>query len=205
MFVVYLGALGLIAFVLTCAIAGLWLRHNPSKANAEKSSRVVQLLFFVGLGIPFLIGFFSPGLRHLDPLVGLQPLAFKTFFLVLGILLAIPGVYLMAVSNVLLRRQGSGANAFKLTQHIVEKDIYHFTRNPMSLGYYLIGLSIAFISGSMLLSLYVILGIIPAHLFALKYFEELELSLRFGNGYQQYKQSVPFLIPRLTARKQQSV
>ncbi len=67
----------------------------------------------------------------------------------------------------------------------------------MSLGYYLIGLSIAFLSGSTLLMLYVLLGIIPAHLFFLKFFEELELDLRFGETYQQYKRQVPFLFPRM--------
>ena len=107
----------------------------------------------------------------------------------------------MGVSNVLLRAVGSGANAFKLTQHIVEKNIYQFTRNPMSLGYYLIGLAIAFISGSTLLTLYVVLGIIPAHLLAIKWFEEMELELRFGEPYRQYRQAVPFLFPKLPARR----
>ena len=201
MVALYLGVVGLLAFILTVVIAGLWLKAHPSKVNAEKSSRIVQLLFFVGLGVPIVIAFFSPGLRHLDGLVGLKPLPIQPFFLVLGILLAIPGIYLMGASNVLLRAVGSGANAFKLTQRIVEKDIYQFTRNPMSLGYYLIGLAIAFISGSTLLTLYVVLGIIPAHLLAIKWFEEMELELRFGEPYRQYRQVVPFLFPKLPARR----
>jgi protein-S-isoprenylcysteine O-methyltransferase Ste14 len=193
---VYLGFLGLFAFLLGAAILGVWLRKNPTKENAEKSSRVVHFLFFAGLGVPIWIAFFFPGLRHLDGLVGLNPLPFQPFFLAAGILLALPGLYLMAVSNKSLRALGSGANAFRLTQRIVEKDIYRYTRNPMSLGYYLIGLSLAFLSGSTLLTLYVLVGIIPAHLFTLKFFEELELKLRFGESYQQYKQKVAFLIPR---------
>jgi len=43
------------------------------------------------------------------------------------------------------------------------------------------------------------LGIIPAHVFFLKFFEELELELRFDESYKQYKQKVPFLIPKLSA------
>ena len=69
----------------------------------------------------------------------------------------------------------------------------------MSLGYYLFALAAGFISGSTLLTLYVLLGIIPAHIFFLKFFEELELELRFGDSYKQYKQKVPFLIPKLSA------
>jgi protein-S-isoprenylcysteine O-methyltransferase Ste14 len=42
------------------------------------------------------------------------------------------------------------------------------------------------------------MGIIPAHLLFLKFFEELELELRFGDTYKQYKQKVPFLIPKLS-------
>jgi len=42
-----------------------------------------------------------------------------------------------------------------------------------------------------------ILGIIPAHILFLKFFEELELELRFGSSYLEYKRRVPFLIPRL--------
>jgi hypothetical protein len=37
---------------------------------------------------------------------------------------------------------------------------------------------------------------IPVHLFYLKYFEEYELELRLGPSYLEYKQQVPFLVPR---------
>ena len=69
----------------------------------------------------------------------------------------------------------------------------------MSLGFYLLSLSMAFISGSTLLTLAVLLGLVPAHLFFLKFFEELELGLRLGESYEQYKRKVPFLIPKLPA------
>jgi protein-S-isoprenylcysteine O-methyltransferase Ste14 len=180
MFALYLGLLGWLAFFLGTIILGFRLRRNPSKDNAEKSSRIMHFLFFAGLGTPFVIGFFYPGLGRLDGLVGLKPLPFQLILRIVGILFALPGLYLMGISNISLRALGSGANAFRLTQRIVEKDIYRYTRNPMSLGYYLLGISIGLISGSSLLSLYILLGIIPAHLFYLKFFEELELDLRFG-------------------------
>jgi protein-S-isoprenylcysteine O-methyltransferase Ste14 len=41
-----------------------------------------------------------------------------------------------------------------------------------------------------------LIAIIPAHLLYLIYFEELEVGLRLGPAYLEYKQSVPFLIPR---------
>jgi len=45
MIVLYLGLAGLLAFIMGAAILGLWLRKHPSKANAEKSSRIMHFLF----------------------------------------------------------------------------------------------------------------------------------------------------------------
>jgi protein-S-isoprenylcysteine O-methyltransferase Ste14 len=195
MIVLYLGLVGLLAFIMGAGILGFWLRKHRSTANAEKSSRIMHFLFFAGLGTPFLISLFYPGLTHLDELMGLEPLPWKSVFLIAGIILAVPGLYFLAVSNKLLRALGSGTNAFRLTKHIVEKDIYKYTRNPMSLGYYLFALGVGLVSGSTLLTLYVLLGLVPAHLFFLRFFEELELELRLGESYNEYKQKTPFLIP----------
>jgi protein-S-isoprenylcysteine O-methyltransferase Ste14 len=197
MVILYLGLLGLLAFVIGAAVLGLWLRAHPSKVNAEKSSRIMHFLFFAGLIAPGLITVFYPGLTHLDGLVGIKPLPWKPFFLIAGIILAIPGLYFLVVSNKLLRDLGSGANAFRLTKQIVERDVYNYTRNPMSLGYYLFSVSIGLMSGSTVVTLVVLFGVVPAHLFFLRFFEELELGLRFGEPYEQYKRKVPILIPRL--------
>ena len=199
MVVLYLVFLGFLAFALGVGILGFWLRKHPSKVNAEKSSCIMHFLLFAGLVTPSLVSIFYPGITHIDELIGLNPLPLKTFFLIAGIILAIPGLYLLGMSNKLLRALGSGANAFRLTKQIVEKDIYKYTRNPMSLGYYLFSLAFAFISGSTLATLGVLLGLIPAHIFFLKFFVELEIELRFGESYKQYKQKAPFLIPKLSA------
>ena len=112
MFVLYLILAGILIFVIGVAFLGVKIRRNPTKANAERSSRIAHFLFFAGLGFPILVSFFYPGITRLDGLTGLSPL--------------------------------------------------------------------------------------PAHLFFLKYFEEKELELRFGESYQEYKQQVPFLFPRFT-------
>ena len=195
MFVLYLGVGCLLLFTGGAAILGVWLRKNPSKTNAEKSSRIMHFLFFAGLGTPFVVSLFYPGLTHLDPLAGFEPLPWRPVFLIIGIIMMVPGLYFFAASNKLLRSLGSGANAFRLTKHTVATDIYRYTRNPMSLGYYLSAIGLGFISGSTLLTLYVLLGILPAHLFFLKFFEEYELELRLGESYKTYKQKTSFLFP----------
>jgi len=195
-FTIYLTLLGILSFAAGNLILGVWLRKNRTKENAENSSRVMHFLFFAGLVAPPIVGIFYPGLTHFDELVGLPSLPWKPFFLVLGIILAIPGLYFMGITNKLLRSLGSGANAFRLTKQIVADDIYKRTRNPMSLGFYLFAAALGFVSGSTFITLAVVIGLIPAHIFFLKYFEELELELRFGASYLEYKKSVPFLIPK---------
>jgi protein-S-isoprenylcysteine O-methyltransferase Ste14 len=190
--------LGSVAMALGAVVLGAWLRSHPSKENAEKSSRIMHFLFFAGQIAPPLVAAVYPGIGRLDELVGLLPLPLKPWFLLLGILLAIPGFYFLGVTNKLLRALGSGTNAFILTKRVVDDDIYKRTRNPMSLGFYLLALGTAFISGSSFATLAVALLVIPAHLVFLKYFEEKELELRFGDSYLEYKKSVPFLVPRLS-------
>jgi len=196
MFVLYLGLIGFLVFTMGVGILGFWLRKHPSQENAEKTSRIMHTLFFAGVVAPAVIMLFYPGLTGLDRLIGLTSFPSSSIFLVSGILFAFPGLYLLGVSNKLLRSKGNGANAFRLTDRIVQTDIYKRTRNPMSLGYYLWALSLGFITGSRLFTFVVLLGFIPAHIFFLKYFEELELELRFGEAYRQYKQKVPFLLPK---------
>lgn len=200
MIILYLILAGILIFVIGVAVLGVRIRQNPTKANAEASSRIAHFLFFAGLGFPILVSFFYPGITKLDELVGLSPLPTKTFFLAAGIIIGLPGLYFFVVSNRLLRSLGSGANAFRLTKLIVGNDVYRYTRNPMSLGYYLGAVGLGFITGSTSLTLVVLLGFIPAHLFFLKFFEEKELELRFGESYQEYKQQVPFLFPRFSGK-----
>src|SRR5687767_16020149 len=102
----------------------------------------MHFLFFAGLVWPPMIGLFYPGIIHLDEFVGFNPLSPKLPFLIVGILLLIPGLYFLGISNKLLRALGSGANAFRLTKKIVEDDVYQRTRNPMSLGFYLFALAL---------------------------------------------------------------
>ncbi|MBN8654241.1 MAG: hypothetical protein J0M11_00790 [Anaerolineae bacterium] len=196
MYTIYYTLIGIVAFFIAALVLGAWLRSHRTKADAEKSSRVMHFLFFAGLVAPPIVGIFYPGLARFDALLSLPSLPFKPFFLALGILLTIPGLYFLAITNKLLRSLGSGTNAFILTKRIVDDDIYKRTRNPMSLGFYLC--SLAFASSSTFVLLAASLSLIPAHAFFLKYFEELELELRFGESYLEYKKTTPFLIPRFS-------
>lgn len=197
MIVVWACIAGQVIFAGSALVLGAWLRRHPSKANAEWSSRVMHLLFFVLQNFLPLVLVFWPGIFQLDAAVGTAPLAPRTLWLVLGVALALPGLYLLGVTNKALRALGNGANAFRLTSTVVVDRIYGMTRNPMSLGFYLWLTSIGLMTGSTAFTLLVLLAIVPAHLTFLLGFEAHELPLRLGPSYEEYRRRTPFLLPRL--------
>ena len=137
MVVLYLGLLGLLAFFIGVGILGLWLRKYPSKVNAEKSSRIMHFLFFAGLGAPLLVGFFYPGFTHLDELIGLNPLPMKPFFLITGIIFAIPGLYFLGISNKSLRAFRSGRSLYGLRDRFPAVGHFHAVSHLRARGAHL--------------------------------------------------------------------
>ena len=197
MFTVVLQVLGWTAFVIGTLALGTWLRRHPSRVTAERTSRVLHFLFWLSFGVFGVIGAFYPGLTGYDKVVGIRSLPFRAVGLVVGGFLFLAGFSLTLVSNVALRRLGEGANAFRLTKRLVESDVYERVRHPMSLGFYLMCVGIGLMAGSTYITLGSLVGVIPGHIFYLKYFEEYELGLRLGQSYIEYKGRVPFLVPRL--------
>ncbi len=195
---------GIVVFTVGTLILGIILRQRPEKTFAERTSRVSHLLYWACLVVPGLLGFFFPGLTHFDGLIGVPSLPRRAAAVLIGLVLLLPGIYLSGVSNAALNRLGHGAAAFKLTKVVVQSAIYERTRNPMSLGYYLVAAGIALLAGSTYLTCVAFFLLIPAHAFNLKYFEELELELRYDESYREYKKRVPFLIPRFRSKLEAS-
>ena len=195
MFTIILQLLGWLIFIAASIILGAWLRKHPSKRGAERTSLILHSLFWAGVAPAIGLGFFYPGLTRFDAELGLTPLPQSSTLQLLGMTVSFIGVCLLLESNMALWILGSGANAFLLTKRLVAGGIYQWTRNPMSLGIYLIAIGIGLLVGSTYLTAGALLLFIPAHIFYLKYFEEYELELRLGEVYLEYKQKVPFLIP----------
>ncbi|UCF21540.1 MAG: hypothetical protein JSU87_09205 [Gemmatimonadota bacterium] len=196
-------ALGALIFLVGSLWLGSATRRRVDKNAAERASRVSHLLFWMALVLPGAIGAFYPGLTRYDELLGIPSLPARPFWLAVVVVLLLIGLGLMAVSNRFLIRTGKGAAAFLLTQELVIDGIYGRTRNPMSLGFYVACVGLGVIAGSTTLTLAVLSIIIPIHLVNLKYFEERELELRYGQRYAEYRRRVPFLLPRLM-RKQKA-
>lgn len=185
------------AFAVGSFVLGLWLRHSKTRETAERASRFSHLMYWGLLVFPGMIGFFRPGLTHYDELLGIPSLPFRLVDSIVGAVLLLVGLFLLIITNRLLAKVGKGAAAFMLTKSVVVDRVYNFTRNPMSLGYYSACVGAGLLAGSTSITVGVILGVIPAHVFNLKYFEETELDLRHGQSYREYRQRVPFLIPNL--------
>lgn len=196
MFIIYLQVIGCGVFALSAFILGIWLRRHPSKEGAEKTTRIIHLFFFFALIIPMCAGFVYSGLTHYDDLLDIPYLPFPKIALAAGAVMMLTGFGFLAVSMAVLFDRGEGLPAFELTKRLAAKDIYEYTRNPMSLGFYLLCTGIGLFAGSTFFTLWSLFLFIPAHVFFLKYFEELELEIRFGEPYREYKQRVPFLIPK---------
>ena len=150
---------------------------------------------------PAALGVLYPGLTGLDQALGLNPLPRHPVILVAGALGLLVGAYLFILSNIVLGLSGNGTSAFWLTQRLVAGNIYRRTRNPMSLGFYLGAVGLGLLVGSAYMTWGALLVVMPVHVLYLKYFEEYELELRLGQAYMEYKQRVPFLLPRWFSRQ----
>jgi protein-S-isoprenylcysteine O-methyltransferase Ste14 len=200
-FTIILQMLGWLVFLTGTVALGAWLRKNPNRRTAERTSRILHLLFWMGVLPPAFLGVFYPGLTGFDQELGLNPLPRQATVRLVGTLVCLIGAYLFVVSNVALRSLGEGASAFWLTKRLVVSHIYERTRNPMSLGFYLGAVGIGLMLGSTYMTLGALYVAIPVHVFYLKYFEEYELELRMGPSYAEYRRSVPFLIPGWLSRR----
>ena len=82
------------------------------------------------------------------------------------------------------------------TKKLLTEGPYSLCRNPMAFGTFVFYFGIAAATSSFRAVLAVAVFVI-ALLAYIKVIEEKEVSFRFGDEYAQYKQSTPFIIPRL--------
>lgn len=197
-------AFGALVFLLGTFWLARTVRRGGTGTVAEKASRISHALFWLALVLPGVIGLFYPGLTAYDELFGMPGLPVRPLWIAVGVVLVSVGLVLMASSNRFLIKRGRGTASFLLTQQLVADGPYGRTRNPMSLGFYAVCIGVGMIAGSLTVTLAVVLFLVPVHAINLKLFEERELELRYGKSYVDYKQRVPFLIPRLERKGKRS-
>jgi len=108
--------------------------------------------------------------------------------LIVGGLVALPGLALRAWATGHLRKNDALANTGP----------YAYTRNPLYLGSFVIGLGFTIAAGRL------VLGLVFAALFLGIYVPVMRVETRtlgelFGKNYQDYAAAVPLFLPRVTA------
>lgn len=108
-----------------------------------------------------------------------------------------------AVSIVGLAIRAWAAGHIRKNAELAISGPYAFTRNPLYLGSFILGLGFTIASGRWELAL------LFAALFLGIYFPVMRVEAKtmtelFGSKYQEYKQAVPLFLPRLTPFKQEN-
>lgn len=147
----------------------------------------------------FLAFIFSPGYflgPRVDTALNLPRIATPPLNSFIGGLIFLIGFALYTWTIMLFARIGQGTQTpIVPTQRLVTTGPYAYSRNPMFLGALLMIIGFGIILNSVAA---IVLGlIIPiSYLIFIKLVEEKELEARFGQEYLEYKQQVPFLIPK---------
>jgi len=148
-----------------------------------------------------VFGFGIPAFLFWLPTVGNNRWRFEASPVLSGICLVVAalGLFLAAWTGWVQFHHARGTPVpIMATKKLLTDKPYSFCRNPMALGAMLLYSGIAVLASSFLPVLAVFLFAIFV-LAYIKLIEEKEMSLRFGDEYLRYKQSTPFIIPRLSS------
>jgi protein-S-isoprenylcysteine O-methyltransferase Ste14 len=160
---------------------------TPAKAAVGTA-----VFFFVAPGIVAgLVPWWITGWRPPEPLplLGLPA--------VLGVVLLLPGLWVLIDSFVRFARNLGTPAPIAPTERLVVDGWYRYVRNPMYVGVLaiILGQALLFVSWPVLV--YWIVAFVVVHLFVAGY-EEPTLRQQFPNDYADYFANVPRWLPRLT-------
>ena len=102
---------------------------------------------------------------------------------------------LLTVINLAVKGLGAPF-AVALSRKLAVDWLYAWTRNPMVLAAFTLGISLGIWFQSTSFVLWILIIFAPALLFLVKVYEERELEIRFGASYMEYRIKTPMLFPR---------
>jgi protein-S-isoprenylcysteine O-methyltransferase Ste14 len=158
---------------------------------------MIEGIFFIFI-LPGSLYYFS---RLLDRLLILPTLSFGGFNIVIGCGLMVAGLLFAWWSIYVQFTIGRGTPVpLMATQQLIIQKPYNYCRNPMALGTIVAGLGLAILLGSYsAVAIVLILAVLL--LSYIKFLEEKEMELRFGEAYREYRKQTPFIIPRFRKRQ----
>lgn len=165
------------------------------KQDTPEKSRVGPFLiaaFIFPTMIPILLVLVLP---LLDKSFGIKPFYFGWINILIGVVGIIKG-FTIAIWTIVLQITRASGTPFPMlpTKKLLVSGPFKYCRNPMTLGTIIGYAGIAILVGSWASLIFV--SVLAALLIAyLKFIEEKELLLRFGNEYKEFKKKTPFIIP----------
>jgi len=164
--------------------------YNPATRRVMLFLSGVFFLIVVPLGIVFVSALLDQSLRL--PLFG-NPATntmISTVLMAAGFVWAMWAVYVQVTQG-----HGTPVPAMAPRKLIVDGP-YQYSRNPMALGTLTFYLGVAIALGSYS-AVMLVLVLALLLLFYIREVEEKKMAERYGEAYQQYRESTPFIIPRL--------
>ena len=190
----YLSVIGLIV-VVPLHFLSVEHEHLDSKYGNEKGYRIGAALGMTS-GWGFFLCLFglwiSPQPQFAVIVLGATPWGSSLFNLISAIIFLVPGAYL-GISGV--TEMGLKAAETHRVDRVISTGVYARIRHPQYLGAIL-----SHIGASFLLSGYFSLLVSPVVIiinYTLCWKEEQELIREFGGEYEQYRKSVPMLMPKI--------
>ena len=104
----------------------------------------------------------------------------------------------ISIIGILIRAWASGH--IRKNQNLAVSGPYSYTRNPLYLGSFLLGVGFTVASGVWWLALIFVVLFLGIYLPVMR-FEAEDLTAMFGVDFEEYKENVPLFFPRFTAWK----
>ena len=193
--------LGAIATILLhfLSVEHLKLQEKYGKEKGTKIGEVYGLIsgwgfffFWMGIWVSPQPRFAVPILQNLSVLLPIANFSVPLLHLIICILFLIPSAWL-AINGV--KETTLKAAEMHRTEKIVTRGVYSIVRHPQYLGGLLAHVGISFLLSAWYSLLSTPLMVVLIFLISKK--EEEELIREFGKEYEDYKEKVPMLTPRL--------
>lgn len=156
---------------------------NPGgDEGADKKGAAVK---FPPPAIFVLLIFIAAGLDYLWPLSMGVPEAFEP----IGIAITLFGVTVVILINGTYKRVGTAVEPWKPTTRLITTGYYHWSRNPIYVGFCLFNIGIGISADSLWILLSFIPGAVLVYYIAIAK-EEAYLEKKFGQEYLDYKARV---------------
>jgi len=176
-------------FAYPIALAGRRaLDAQPTIRRAEWMNILVHYATMIALGV----GIFS-AFRLVPKRPGIPIPVPHQVSLALAIVTG--AVTFLTVLNLAVRGLGAPF-AVKLSSRLATDWMYAWTRNPMLLCSLTLLFSVALMYRSLWIVVWLAVSVSPGWIFLVAWYEERELQIRFGAGYEEYRARTPFLWPR---------